>query len=61
MASEPVPLREALREAVVALADEAFLLGDSDSQDAREFDAALDRVAALIAQIPLVFEAREGA
>ena len=57
MFEKPTPLREALREAIEDLENEAGLaedgLGDRDLVRARA------RVDALIEQIPIVFEARD--
>lgn len=62
MSDKPTPLREALREAVENLMVICYVQGQGGAsgswvtiEEAYEFE----RVAALIEQIPIVFEARE--
>jgi hypothetical protein len=52
------PLREALAEAVADVLGAANL-DDQQPTDRTTYDAAVERVAFLIEQIPLVFEAHE--
>jgi hypothetical protein len=61
MPTNPVPLREALREAVEVLvaAEKAYQAWGSMA-NAQRAESALVRVRTLIDQIPIVFEAREG-
>lgn len=63
MPEKPVPLREALTEAVKELlASHSALIVHSAPRSAHydRRDQAEARVAILISQIPIVFEAREG-
>ena len=62
MTEQPMPLREALRDAIEQALDDCFYAGIERRHDGMfvsRCQQGRDRVAALIAQIPLVFEARE--
>lgn len=62
MPNEPRPLREALREEVdqlvEATADDVYAGGEAHLK--AEIDTARARVNALLSQVPIEFEAREG-
>jgi hypothetical protein len=54
MPTNPMPLREALHEAIEKL------IAAMGNEDTKEAEVVLTQMAALIDQIPLVFHAREG-
>ena len=61
MSNEPtIPLREALAEAVAAMVTLARDFIPHDTEIEAEYRHQVERAGALVEQIPLVFEAREG-
>jgi hypothetical protein len=60
MPDKPVPLREALAEAVVAMVTLASDFIPHETEIEAEYRQQAERAGALIDQIPLVFRAREG-
>jgi hypothetical protein len=60
MPDKPVPLREALAEAVAAMVTLASDFIPHETEIEAEYRQQAERAGALIDQIPLVFRAREG-
>lgn len=57
---KPVPLREALAEAVAAMVRLASDFIPHDTEIEAEYRQRVERAGALVEQIPIVFEARDG-
>jgi hypothetical protein len=60
MPNEPIPLREALAEAVAAMVTLASDFIPHETQIEAEYRQQVERAGALVEQIPIIFEAREG-